>query len=194
MLNDFTVRPQTESVVTTITNKRTAVAIRYAVTEADVQAINELCRRGFSKAHNQALAQTDMTHYLMNTFNTQQVIAEMIQGHMRFLVAEVDDQIVGTVRLGRVNPPHPILLPTPLELSRLYLRPQWVGRGIGAALMQHTLDTAMTVGFETCWLTVWEGNDRAIKFYRQWGFQPIGTETLRVGRSAPHGMVMYRLI
>ncbi|WP_420627980.1 GNAT family N-acetyltransferase [Candidatus Leptofilum sp.] len=196
MLNSLNTTPQTLPVIGIGTPdiKKMGVSVRRAATGADAIAIAEISHRGFLAAHQQAFTERDMRYYLSETFNPQQIIAEMGNPHIRFLVAEVRNKIVGTVRLSKKPPPHPIRLPAPMELSRLYLYPQWTGQGVGSALMLQALGTVPAAGFKSCWLSVWERNGRAIEFYHRWDFRPIGTEILHVGQSAPVGLVMSRLL
>jgi RimJ/RimL family protein N-acetyltransferase len=48
------------------------------------------------------------------------------------------------------------------------------GKGIGAALMQATLERARALGFERIELTVYEGNERARALYARFGFVDEG--------------------
>ncbi len=170
---------------------KTAVSVRLAV-RADANAIVHISRRGFADAHQQAFADSDLTRYLSNSFNWHQVTEEISAAHMLFFVAEMAGKVIGTLRVSHTSPPSPIRLPMSLELSRLYLDPQWIGWGVGAALMRYALRTALISDRKSCWLTVWEENRRAINFYQRWGFQQVGTETLPVGESCPTGLVMAR--
>jgi ribosomal protein S18 acetylase RimI-like enzyme len=64
-----------------------------------------------------------------------------------------------------------------LELGRLYLREE--AKGLGARLLSHGLAQAEAAGYEVLWLLVWGRNERAIRFYRAWGF----TEGARLSSS-----------
>lgn len=104
----------------------------------------------------------------------------------------MEGEIVGTVRLSQSLSPDSIRFPAPIELSRLYLRPQWASHGIGSTLMAHALEVATDIGSQTCWLHVWEGNTHAINFYRRWGFHPASVDSLQIGKSSPVILVMTR--
>ena len=169
----------------------TAVSVHWA-TQVDAATIANISRRGFAAAHQNAFIGADLARYLAQTFQPTQIAAEISNVKNLFLLGEVAGTVVGTARLSRTPPPAPLHLAAPVELSRFYLLPEWVGQGIGAALMLHALGTAVSTGHQNCWLGVWEGNHRAINFYRRWGFQPVGTHTLPVGQSCPIGLVMTR--
>ena len=82
--------------------------------------------------------------------------------------------------------------PTPVELERLYVRREAIGHGVGAAIMQSCFDEAARAGYETLWLGVWERNQRAITFYRRWGFEEIGSHVFVLGADRQTDRLMER--
>lgn len=79
-------------------------------------------------------------------------------------------------------------LPGPhLELNRLYVAEPWLGRGISDALMAAFLDEARRRRCRGVWLEAFEGNPRALRFYRRWGFHDLGGSLKdREGIHLPH--------
>lgn len=82
--------------------------------------------------------------------------------------------------------------PKPVELARIYLEDKVIGRGYGAALMQACLEAAREGGYETVWLGVWAENDRAIRFYEQWGFSLVGSHAFAFGGEVQTDLVLAR--
>lgn len=64
-----------------------------------------------------------------------------------------------------------------IELSRLYVSKDHHNQKVGATLMQFTIDFALKNQVKKLWLGVWEHNQKAINFYRSWGF--VKTDTLQ---------------
>ena len=62
------------------------------------------------------------------------------------------------------------------ELQTLYLTPEVVGTGVGAALMRCTLDDLRAHGYRAAVLWVLDTNARARRFYEKGGWQADGTE------------------
>jgi GNAT superfamily N-acetyltransferase len=60
-----------------------------------------------------------------------------------------------------------ILGPKPVELQRIYVDPTQIGGGVGATLMESSLEKARSLGYQTIWLGVWEHNHRALKYASQ---------------------------
>ena len=61
--------------------------------------------------------------------------------------------------------------PDKIELSRLYVAPPLHGQGLGARLLRHV---RAVNGRRALWLSAWEGNSGALRFYRREGAQLLG--------------------
>src|SRR5690606_35184141 len=61
-----------------------------------------------------------------------------------------------------------------IYLERLYLLRQFQGRGYGSKLLARVYEEARTLGFRWLWLSVWEHNLGAIRFYEKLGFTRAG--------------------
>jgi ribosomal protein S18 acetylase RimI-like enzyme len=88
------------------------------------------------------------------------------------LVAELDGEVAGYVRLGH---------PTPLPASRhvvmitgLAVDPDRQGRGVGAALLEHAIEEARRRGARKLSLRVLGPNERARALYERAGFEVEG--------------------
>jgi ribosomal protein S18 acetylase RimI-like enzyme len=82
----------------------------------------------------------------------------------------------------------------PVELSRIYVAANWIGRGVGAAIMQRCIDEARASDSDVLWLGVWERNERAIKFYEKWGFTKVGEHVFVLGSDPQTDWLMARAI
>lgn len=85
----------------------------------------------------------------------------------RLLLATYQDQLAGCVAL------HP-LGPQVCEMKRLYLRPQFRGKGLGRALADQIIAEARQIGYESIRLDTVEPRMKdAVAMYRKLGFQEI---------------------
>jgi GNAT superfamily N-acetyltransferase len=64
---------------------------------------------------------------------------------------------------------------------RIYAEQSAIGKGVGAALMQYSIDLGREKGMKWIWLGVWEHNHRAIAFYTKWGFEKFGDHPFVLG-------------
>jgi len=85
----------------------------------------------------------------------------------RLLLAEYEGQLAGCVALHKLEPGI-------CEMKRLYLRPQFRGKGLGRALAEHLIGEARQIGYQRMRLdTVEPVMKDAVGMYRRLGFQEI---------------------
>lgn len=77
-------------------------------------------------------------------------------------------QIIGTVGLLPL-PGHP----TVGELRKMYLHPDWRGRGLGKRLLERALADAPELGFQEIVLETASVLAEAVALYRRYGFEPL---------------------
>lgn len=97
-------------------------------------------------------------------------------------VAEVQGAAVGYAVVCAPDLPVPTTADD-MELKRIYLLHRFQGSGMGAALMQWSVDTAQSLGKRRLLLGVNDGNDKAVAFYLRHGFEHAGTRRFQVGNT-----------
>ncbi len=161
-------------------------------TAADNYLLSELGARTYRDTFAADNTAEDMTLYLAGSFSPEKQAAELAQEGTVFLIAEEGDQPVGYARLRQDPPPECIKGKKAIEIVRLYAVKEMIGRGIGAALMQASLDEAARLDCDIIWLDVWENNPRAIAFYQKWGFEKVGEQGFQMGNDLQHDWLMAR--
>ena len=81
-----------------------------------------------------------------------------------YWVALWEGKMVGLASARSLGPGHARLL----EVGALYILDEYKRRGVGTALLNYAIGSA------PCQLWVLDGNDEAIEFYRQQGFEMTG--------------------
>jgi ribosomal protein S18 acetylase RimI-like enzyme len=136
----------------------------------------------------------DMAAYIRSAFSTEKQAAELADPGSLFLVASVEGEVAGYARLYAGQPAEGVTGERPVELVRFYSTRPWIGRGVGPALMAACLSEARELGYDTIWLGVWERNERAIAFYRKWGFRVAGTHSFLLGADWQTDYVMVKVL
>jgi diamine N-acetyltransferase len=167
------------------------IRIHYANLD-DNHLLAEAGRRLFEVAFAVENRPEDMAAYLDESFSPEIQAAELVDPASITLIAEVEGRFAGYARLKQGRPGMEISGQRPVELVRIYAEQEFIGSGLGSALMQACLEEAARRGYDTVWLGVWEKNPRAIRFYEKWGFNIIGTQAFKLGQDIQTDIVMQR--
>ena len=130
--------------------------------------------------------------YVLANFSLERQAAELADVNTAFFIAEVDGYAIGYTKLRVGTPPEPVPGDRVIEIARIYSRQEWIGLGVGRALMKACLEEAANRRCEAIWLGVWVQNSRAIAFYRKWGFEVVGKQGFRMGNDEQTDLVMCR--
>lgn len=90
------------------------------------------------------------------------------------LVAEVDGQVVGFAHVCRSR--DPLSEETTGEVTAIYLRKAYWGRGIGRRLFSEATNRLRGFGFKDAMLWVLDSNERTRRFYEAAGWVTDGSE------------------
>lgn len=167
------------------------VTVRTASHE-DISLLAELSATTFRCTFEKDNTPEDMEAYLAENFTEEKLGQELSDPLATFLIAELSNKPLGYAKLLKSKPDPCITGPKPIELVRLYVLPESIGHGVGAQLMQKCVDTATSWGFETLWLGVWEHNPRAIRFYKKWSFEEVGSHPFQLGKDIQTDLILQK--
>jgi diamine N-acetyltransferase len=171
----------------------TGLIIRRGTVE-DAALLSDLGARTFSDTFAADNSAEDMAAYMATAFSVAQQKAEVEDPGSIFLIAEVDGRAAGYAKLHDGESEQGVEGANPIELVRLYVSREWLGRGLGEQLMRACIDEAHGAGHDIIWLGVWEQNARAQAFYRKWNFQTVGEHTFQLGSDQQRDLLMQRTL
>lgn len=158
----------------------------------DAAILAELGARTFSETFLEHNNPADIAAFVADTYGPDKQAAELADPATIILVAELDGEAVGFAKLHAGPAPACVVGPAPIELARLYVARDQIGRGVGEALMRKVVEEAEGAGHATLWLGVWERNERAQRFYRRWQLEAVGAHVFVVGSDPQTDLVMSR--
>jgi diamine N-acetyltransferase len=163
-------------------------------TEADVPLLAQLGHDSFVAAFGAQNTEADLADYVQKSFAHEQVRAEVAHPANRFYVLQVGAEPAGYCKLNFHEQPKGMPNANLMKVSRFYLLPSFVGRpGLAQYMLDHALATGQQAHRTGAWLSVWEENPRAIRFYEKNGFATFGTTQFVMGQSVQHDHMMVRL-
>ena len=167
------------------------VFIRNA-TKNDAALIADISRQTFYDTFVADNTEENMDKFLKEQFTKGRLMLEVGAPLNTFLLAYCDDAVAGYVKLSEGKTPKELKGLSPLEIARLYVLKDFIGQGVGAKLMQACVDTAIEKSKQVMWLGVWEKNQRAIDFYKKWGFEKFSECDFLLGDDIQRDWLMKR--
>src|SRR2546421_3257291 len=160
----------------------------------DAVLLTELGARTFAETFAPDNSPEDIAAYIGASFTIAQQTTELADPASTFLIAEVGGVATGYAQLHAGEPVEGIEGVKHVELVRLYVAREWLGRGVGEALMRACVEEARQAGHKTIWLGVWERNGRAQAFYRRWNFRAVGEHVFQLGSDPQRDILMERAL
>jgi ribosomal protein S18 acetylase RimI-like enzyme len=172
------------------------VTYRHPEVARDAEALAVLGRKTFIETFIQdykiPYPHLDVQVFLDSRFTFDNLAASLRETGAMWWVAEKDGELIGFANAGPCELPHDDVRPSHLELRRLYVSKASQGLGVGKHLMKLAMDWMLANTTEPIWLGVWSGNERALGFYRSYGFQKVGEYKFPVGSWTDDEFIMQR--
>lgn len=139
-------------------------------------------------------APADLADYMQKAFNLEQIRRELAEENSIFLIAEIEGEPAGYAKLMTDSIEDGITAEKPIELNRLYSKQEFLGKRVGARLMEECFRIAGENNCDVMWLGVWEFNPRARRFYEKYGFREVGKHVFQLGSDAQIDLLMQKEI
>lgn len=134
----------------------------------------------------------DMKLYLDESFAVDKIQKELADPNTSNFYADKNSMPIGCMKLILNNASFTGVKSA--ELSRLYVSKNHHKQKVGASLMQFAIDFALENQAEKLWLGVWEHNQKAINFYKSWGFIKTGTLDFKLGNDLQVDWLMEKVL
>ncbi len=151
------------------------VTIREMRTE-DAKDIAEVARLSWLSTYSHIFSEEEIVRYTSRNYNPV-LLARLAEPSERtkMFVAEDSGEVVGFAQVGEKNYWDPDSHdPSRAELSRIYIHPQFMRRGIGRLLLDSVESWMLDRGFDSYELQVHKDNHIGRAFYSKHGFVEVG--------------------
>jgi ribosomal protein S18 acetylase RimI-like enzyme len=169
------------------------LAIRYA-TENDAALIADISRQTFYETFAPLNVKKNMDIFMNVQFTKGRLMLEVGHPENIFLLAYNNNEVAGYVKLRDSRLPKGLNSKNALEIARLYAMPDMIGKGVGKALMQKSIELALKKKKDVIWLGVWKENKKAIDFYTNWGFAIFGECDFVLGNDLQKDWLMKKIL
>lgn len=138
-------------------------------------ALRGMARTSFAATFGEVFEPTPLSEFLDRNFGAGGTMhGDLGNADVAWFVAFHQSQPVGYAKLTPLRAPVSSPRSGALELQQIYVLEQWQGRGVAAQLMEWALRAARVEEASEIYLTVFDHNERAKRFYRRYGFAEVG--------------------
>lgn len=169
--------------------------LRISIAKANLATATRLAdlgRQTFSETFAASNTPGNMAAYLAASYSPELQLAQLQDSSITCLLAEMQGQTVGYALLqenSRLGLSEDAPASRQLEIKQLYILEDWIGTGLGKALMQRALDIAQASHATAVVLGVWEHNQRAQAFYQRFGFREVGEVAFTLGEDVQRDLI-----
>ncbi|HEY8928970.1 MAG TPA: GNAT family N-acetyltransferase [Mucilaginibacter sp.] len=163
------------------------------VTIADTEILANFSRAVFFEAFRSVIEEADIADYEA-LFTLDKTLSELTNPCSEFYFALLGHDISAYLKLNFDSAQTMPGNEKGLEIERIYVSARCNKKGIGTSLLDFSTNIAFERDLNYVWLSVWEHNHNAIKFYRRNGFKPFGSHEFAIGNDDQKELLMKKVL
>jgi len=149
---------------------------------ADAARLAAFAEQIFVATYGESTPPDQLVLHLANSYGVAHQARELEDPRITTIVAEQDSILSAYAQVRASSPPPCVPADRPtIELWRFYVDTPWQGTGLAQTLMLQVQAIASEAGAATIWLSTWEHNHRARRFYERCGFREAGRHPFVLG-------------
>jgi ribosomal protein S18 acetylase RimI-like enzyme len=156
----------------------------------DLATLQSLSRSTYDITFRHLNTPENMAAYLDSAFDLEKLRGELNDPDSEFYFLYADGKLAGYLKLNEGAAQTDINDSDSLEIERIYVTREFQGCGLGGVLMDKALEITKARGKAYVWLGVWEKNEKAIGFYKRYGFLETGHHSFVMGDEVQSDFVM----
>jgi len=169
--------------------------LRISIAKANLATATRLAalgRQTFTETFAASNTPDNLAAYLAEAYGPDIQLAQLQDPDCTCLLADMQGQTVGYALVqenSTLGLPEGAPAARQLEIKQLYVVEDWIGTGLGKALMRRALDIAQASQATAVVLGVWEHNTRAQAFYQRFGFREVGEVAFKLGEDVQRDLI-----
>ena len=141
--------------------------------------LQKIGKTTFAETFTEHNTKEDLDKYLEESFSNEKLTAELTNPHSSFYFAEIENNVVGYLKINFGASQTELKDNEALEIERIYVLQAYHGQKIGQLLYNKAIEIAKEHKADYVWLGVWEENHRALQFYKKNGFVQFDTHIFK---------------
>jgi ribosomal protein S18 acetylase RimI-like enzyme len=151
-------------------------------TTGKLDLLLEISRATFIDTFKHLNDPEDFKTYLAEAFDREKIEYELKNTEIFYFLVYKGAIPVGYFKLNAASAQTDISDPDSLEIERIYLCKEYQGMKIGKWMITNIIKLARNGGIDYLWLSVWEENKDAIRFYERLGFRKFKEHPFYIGK------------
>lgn len=123
----------------------------------------------------------ELFEYLEYTYDPVKLARSIRKENNVYFLACSDGEAVGFTKVKKHSLNDQIESVAQMELQKIYVLPQYHGKGIGTALLKEVKNLAREIDPDYIWLDTHKSNHKAVRLYEKNGFQIMGNYFFTIG-------------
>ncbi len=152
--------------------------------------LQKIGKQTFLETFNSNDSAIDIEQYLNEKFSLEQLNSELKNPKSKFFFSEINNKIIGYLKINTGDAQTENLLSEALEIERIYVISKYQGKNIGKLLFDKAICVAKQKKIKDIWLGVWKKNHSAIKFYKKNGFVKFDKHKFTFGQDESINILM----
>ncbi|MDC1162180.1 GNAT family N-acetyltransferase [Tenacibaculum sp.] len=150
-------------------------------TNSDVEVIALLGRITYTESHGKYIEnKDDLLNYNNKAFSIENTRVAVNKSNNIFYILYYNNLPIGYAKLVLNISFENLTKPNSCRLERIYILNDFLPLKLGQQLYNIVIEKALSLKFDTIWLSVYIKNERAINFYKKNKFTSIGTLQFKV--------------
>lgn len=163
------------------------------LTTKDIEALCHIGRTTFLESFTVITPEADMLAYLDASFNEMQLLEELTDKNSVFYFIESGNDTIGYGKINFNKSPYGMEgMKDCMEIQRIYVLKDCQRNGLGHLLMDVFFEQTKQRHLNNIWLSTGSFNNKALNFYRKYGFEIVGHHEFIVGSMAYDDVILLR--
>ncbi len=142
-----------------------------SITTNDILELQKIYVKAYSSVFSTYWIENGMEQYLTKEADYIGLKSDIESLDHLFYFIKDNTRNVGFIKLNHFTQDPPSENKDESELEKIYILPEYIGKGIGKEAMRELISLVKGLGKKQFFLSVVESNDDAIAFYKKLGFQ-----------------------
>ncbi|MEP7145027.1 MAG: GNAT family N-acetyltransferase [Ferruginibacter sp.] len=148
--------------------------------EKDFMVLADIGKISFLESHGNSAAPADINKYTNEKYNPKVFKDELGDPNNIYHIIYIDDNPAGYSKIIFNSPHSNIPIKNITLLERIYLLKEYYNLRLGSELLQFNIELSQKNKQAGMWLFTWKENQRAIGFYKKYGFIITGSHDFKI--------------